>query len=561
MIDGQSRGIATLSADQALSHLLGQVQEAVVFVDQDFVVRYCNDVYLRNLKLRQCDVIGKTPFEYLNSFRRSVFFEVINECRRNGRAHAAINYSVITQRWILLRALPCDGGALLLVNDASDDMLKQFHLAQRATRDPLTGIANKVSLTQELETRLTMKLPFSLAIIGLRRFGTVNDTIGFAGGDRALVEIASRLQSASIEGELLCRLNGDEFALLSPAGASAFERRVAALMDETRQTLRIEGHDFTLDAAAGLIASTQHQGSAEALLKRAALALRHCKRDATRTMVAYEDAMESASRQRAETEDELRKAVKDGAFSLDLQPKGGLPHRDVVGAEALIRWPHPVRGVIPPMQFLPIAQECGLMVDIDRWVIGRAVETIARLKRLGLAVPVSINLSVESLGDAGLVEVVESALTAAQVEPRLLEIEIPEGALMRDVETSCRVLTALDALGVAISIDDFGTGYSSFAYLAKFPAGTLKIDRSFVADMGKNKSSRKIVKALIQLAHSLSMKVVAEGVETEHQTGQLQTLHCDEIQGYGYGRPMAFESFCEFVKANRTAPQPSAFSI
>ena len=549
------------TADPKLSYLLGEVQEAVVYVDQDFVVRYCNDVYLRNLNLEAADVIGKTPFEYLASFRRSVFFEVINECRRKGKAHAAINYSVITHRWILLRALPCDGGALLLVNDASEDMLKQFHLAQRATRDPLTGIGNKVSLIQELDARLASDVSFSLAIIGLTRFRTVNDAIGFAGGDRALVEIASRLQSASVDGEFLCRLNGDEFALLSPASGAAFEARVDALMHQTRQTLRIEGHDFTLDSSAGLISSSQHEGASEALLKRAALALRHCKRDGVKPMVAYEESMEEASRQRAETEDELRKAIKDGAFTLDLQPKGGLPNRGVVGAEALIRWPHPKRGLISPMQFLPIAQECGLMVDIDRWVIGQALDYVTRLKNQSMAVPVSINLSVQSLSDAGIVDVIKNALTAANVEPQLLEIEIPEGALMRDVETSCRVLTALDALGVAISIDDFGTGYSSFAYLAKFPVRTLKIDRSFVSDMGKNKSSKKIVKGLIQLAHSLSMTVVAEGVETEPQVSQLQSMHCDEIQGYGYGKPMSFEHFCEFVKANRNESELSAFSI
>jgi diguanylate cyclase (GGDEF)-like protein len=561
MIHDLPAGVAPLIAELDLSYLLGQVKEAVVYADRDFVVRYANDVYLQGLKLTATDVIGKTPFEYLPSFRRSVFYEVINECHRLGRPHAAINYSVATNRWVLLRAMPCNGGALVLANDASEDMLKQFQLAQRATLDPLTGIANKVALVEQLDARLASGSPFSLAIIGLSRFGTVNDTIGFAGGDRVLVEIASRLQSASVDGEFLCRLNGDEFAVLAQHAGPEFNARVDALLVETRRAIQIQGHTIKLGSSAGLIASTQHEGSSEALLNRAALALRQCKRDGTRHTVWYEDHMETSSRRRAENEDELRKAIQEGAFTLALQPKGDMLDRRVVGAEALIRWPHPVRGVIPPADFLPIAEDCGLMVDIDRWVIKTALEHIAELKRLGLAIPVSINLSVQSLSDPNLVGDIQRALVAAGVEPALLEIEIPEGALMRDVATSSQVLNGLAALGIVISIDDFGTGYSSFAYLAKFPVSTLKIDRSFVDEMSSNTSSRKIVKGLIQLAHSLSMKVVAEGVETEQQMNQLSAMHCDEIQGFGYGRPMPFEQFCHFVETHRGGSRPNPLSI
>jgi len=561
MIHDLPHSVAPAIAELDLSYLLGQVKEAVVYVDSEFVVRYCNNVYLEDLKLTAADVIGKTPFEYLPSFRRSVFYDVVNECRRLGKAHAAINFSVIGGRWVLLRALPCEGGALLLINDASADMLKQFQLAQRATLDPLTGIGNKVLLMQELDTRLASGAPFSLAIIGLKRFASVNDTVGFAGGDRVLVEIASRLQSTSIEGELLCRVNGDEFALLTQTAGAEFEARVDAIMAQTRRAIPIQGHTFRLGSTAGLISSTQPEGSSETLLNRAALALRQGKREGLRDIVWYENRMEASSRRRAETEDELRKAIQDGAFTLALQPKGGMLDRDVMGAEALIRWPHPVRGVVSPGDFLPIAEECGLMVDIDRWVIGAALEHIAGLKRRGLAVPVSINLSVQSLADPNLVGYIQRALAAAGVEPSLLEIEIPEGALMHDVATSSQVLNGLDQLGIVISIDDFGTGYSSFAYLAKFPVSTLKVDRSFVAEMSSNTSSRKIVKGLIQLAHSLSMKVVAEGVETEHQMNQLSAMHCDEVQGFGYGRPMPFEQFCQFVKTHRGGSRPNALSI
>jgi EAL domain-containing protein (putative c-di-GMP-specific phosphodiesterase class I) len=189
---------------------------------------------------------------------------------------------------------------------------------------------------------------------------------------------------------------------------------------------------------------------------------------------------------------------------------------------------------------------------------------VSALKRLGLAVPVSINLSVESLADEGLVDSVLRALKDTGVEPEMLEIEIPEGALMRDVETSGRVLAGLDELGVGISIDDFGTGYSSFAYLARFPVHTLKVDRSFVADMTTNAASRNIVKGLVRLAHSLSLQVVAEGAETDEQMAMLQRMRCDEVQGFAYARPMPFDKFCEFARTRVSVAAmalPSPFTI
>jgi EAL domain-containing protein (putative c-di-GMP-specific phosphodiesterase class I) len=220
-----------------------------------------------------------------------------------------------------------------------------------------------------------------------------------------------------------------------------------------------------------------------------------------------------------------------------------------------------VRGIVPPAQFLSVAKECGLMAAIDRWVLREALQQVRQLKARGLAVPISINLSVESLEDAELVDNVRDALQQTGVEPALLEIEIPEGGLMRDVQTSARVLGELNELGVSISIDDFGTGYSSFAYLARFPVHTLKVDRSFVNEMTTNEASRTIVKGLVRLAHSLSMRVVAEGAETPAQIAMLRRLRCDEVQGYGYARPMPMAQFCEFVQAHSLPRGPSPFTI
>ncbi len=544
-----------------LSGLLWEAREAVVHVDHDWVVQYCNDVYLENIRLPREQVIGRKPFEYQPSFSQSIFYESIEIARKERRPMASIGYSAVLNRWLMVRVFPTAAGTLMLANDASETVVRQYQLAQQALKDPLTGLGNKLALVTEISARLAAGTDFTVAVLGLDRFKAVNDAQGYARGDMALMEMASRLQIATLPDERLYRLNGDEFALLTAAESGVARERVRRLIVETQRSVVLHGQSFTLGAGAGVALAPEHGDDAELLLKRAGLALRQSKRIRTNDAVVYEASLEIVSRQRSDLEAELRRAVEAGQFMLMLQPKGALAGRHVVGAEALIRWPHPERGVLSPDKFLPLAQDCGLMPAIDRWVLRHALSQVKELKRLGLAIPVSINLSVESLSDTGLVDCVMSALRDTGVRPELLEIEIPEGALMRDVDTSAAVLAGLDELGVGISIDDFGTGYSSFAYLARFPVHTLKVDRSFVSDMTSNAASRTIVKSLIRLAHSLSMRVVAEGAETDEQMAMLERMRCDEAQGYAYARPMPFDKFCTFALAHAAPAGPSAFTI
>jgi diguanylate cyclase (GGDEF)-like protein len=546
-----------------LTRLLSEAREAVIFVDENWVVRYCNDVYLDNIRLARAQVVGHTPFDYEPSFGRSIFYETIETCRREKRPMATIGYSTVLERWLMVRVFPAGTGMVMLANDASETVVRQYQLAQQALKDSLTGLGNKLALMQAMQSRLASGEPFTLSVLGLDRFTSVNDAQGYARGDLALMEVASRLQTVTLAGEQLFRLNGDEFAFMSDRSGKAAKARICSLLSQTRLPVVLNGQVFILGASAGAAYSPEHGGDAELLLKRASLSLRQAKRVNRDDVVFYEPGLESATRLRTELESELRKAVETGQFVLLLQPKGSLTGRHVMGAEALIRWPHPVHGTLAPDQFLPLAQDCGLMRAIDRWVLRQALQQIKALKCSGISVPVSINLSVDSLSDDGLVDGVLHALNETGVEPDLLEIEIPEGALMRDVATSARVLAGLDELGVGISIDDFGTGYSSFAYLARFPVHTLKVDRSFVTEMTTNAASRAIVKGLVRLAHSLSLRVVAEGAETDEQMAMLERMRCDEVQGYGYARPMTLELFCEFARSRGQSQPvgPSAFTI
>ena len=544
-----------------LAYLLQEAGEAVVYVDAGWVVRFCNDVYLSNVRLPRHQVLGHTPFEYSPHFGRSIFYEAIEQCRQNRKPTAKIGYSTVLNRWLLVRVFPAGSGTMMLANDASQSVVRQVQLAQRAVKDDLTGLANKIGLIHDLETLLPGDQPFTLALIGLDRFRAINDALGYAGGDLGLMEVGSRMQTATLDGERVYRLAGDEFALLSRAASEPARQRVAELLRVASQPLEIQGHRFTLGATAGCVERKHGCSEPEHALKLAALALQHAKKSQRGGVVTYEQGLESASQLRAQLEDELRKAIDSRELQLHLQPKGSLSDGRLVGAEALLRWPHPKRGMVPPGEFLPLAQECGIMRSIDQLVLGLALEAIRELQAHGVPVPVSINLSVDSLTDRCLLDRIDEALRRAGVPPQLLEIEIPEGALMHNVETATTVLAGLDAMGIRISIDDFGTGYSSFAYLARFPVHAMKIDRSFVADMTTNPANQKIVRSLVRLAHSLQIHVVAEGAETEPQIEMLAKLKCDQVQGYGYARPMPLGRFLAFAKARLAHPTLSAYTL
>jgi diguanylate cyclase (GGDEF)-like protein/PAS domain S-box-containing protein len=533
-----------------LDHLLMHAGEAIVYVDSNWTVRYCNSVYLSNLGLSRREVLGKTPFEYFPNFKRSIFYETIERCRRERKPVAKIGYSTVLDRWLMVRVFPTADGMTMLANDASESVVRQYQLAQQVVKDPLTGIPNKLGLVNDLEELFERNDAFSLLVLGLDRFRSINDALGYAGGDMALLEVASRLQTATVPGEQLYRLNGDEFCVLQKHGAEVIAARAAELIEVAKQPLTLHGHRFILGASVGAVLRDTDCRDPEQMLKRAALALRHSKKTNRGGLVMYEPGLERSSQLRTELEAELRAAIEQQQLLLMLQPKGSMADGTLVGAEALIRWAHPKRGMVSPADFLPLAEEAGLMATIDQLVLKQALQQISTLNAMGIAIPVSINLSVQSLSDVCMVDRVREALSAAKVPPKLLEVEIPEGALMQDVDVSAKVLGELNDMGVRLAIDDFGTGYSSFAYLARFPVHTLKVDRSFVRDIATNDTSHKIVKSLVRLAHSLQLRVIAEGVEETADMELLKRIRCDMVQGYAFGRPMPFDKFLEFAFAH-----------
>lgn len=544
-----------------LANLLTEAGEAVIHVDQNWVVKFCNDVYLANVGIARSEVIGHTPFEYVPLFKRSIFYEAIENCRLTRMPMSRIGFSTVLNRWLMVRVFPIGAGMVMFANDASESVVKQYQLAQKVLKDPLTGIGNKLAMEQQVTQLLNRGDAFSIILLGLERFKDVNDRHGYALGDMVLLEVVSTLQSTTVSGETLYRFSGDEFAIVCEGNTDGAAERALSMIAAVKKPIALSGVRVVLGAAAGTVECPKNGDDYEVVVKRAGLALREAMKGGRDGIAAYRTDMELATQMRAVLESELRAALDGSQFTLMIQPKVSLTTGAVVGGEALIRWAHPKRGMLAPGVFLGIAQDIGAMVVLDQWVLRQALRCCAELRRKGISLPISINLSVDSLADLYLADRVRDALAEAAISAELLEVEIPEGALMHDVKASAKVLEQLNQMGVTISIDDFGTGYSSFAYLAQFPVDALKIDRSFVSELGSSETSRTIVKSMIRLAHSLSLEVIAEGAETEEQLTLLRRMRCDSVQGYVMAKPMPLAEFEAYARATRGVAGPSALTI
>jgi len=556
----------TPAPDLSLEALLGDAAEAVVWVDHTWTARYCNATFAANLGLTPEQIIGRTPFEYSpTEFRRSIFFEACEACLVQRKVTSQIGYSTVLKRWLLVRGFPIRGGGLMLASDASESVVKAYHLAQAAVRDGLTGLGNKLALQQQVDDLVSCPEPFTLVLLGLRRLGDINKAHGYATGDLVLMEVASRLQSASVGSEAVFRVNSDKFALVIRGDSTeAAQARAREFLAQVDAPVELQELRLLASASAGTVSSPADGLAFEPLLQRAGLALAEAKKRvdaAAQPMVPFRAEMELASRLRLVLEQDLRLCLDGNQFMLVIQPKVSLATGNVMGAEALIRWAHPTRGLVSPGTFLQLAREIGVMPSIDAWVLRQAVIVCQGLHSAGLQIPLSINLSGDALGDDALPERLGRQLVTAGVPASMLEVEIPEGDLMSDAQASTRTLQALHAMGIRLSIDDFGTGYSSFAYLAQFPVHTLKIDRSFVSGLDRGAENRKIVRAIVRLAHSLGLSVVGEGAETRTQLQQLRRLKCDAVQGFVVARPMKLEDFKAFVAGRPYASSPDPMSI
>jgi diguanylate cyclase (GGDEF)-like protein len=412
-------------------------------------------------------------------------------------------------------------------------------LQHQATHDALTGLPNRLLFIDRLGREIAHAERdghvFAVLAVDLDRFKVINDTLGHGPGDQLLIEIARRLSSAIRSADTVARTGGDEFLLLLTDIREAPDAAVSAakIISELDKSVSIGGTAVHTSASIGISVYPADGSDSDTLVARADEAMYFAKQAGRNSFQFFSPGMSVFSRERLNLESELRRALPMKQFELHYQPKVDVATGRMNSVEALLRWRHPTRGLVGPLEFIPIAEETGLMLPIGEWVLREACRQARQWQREGLPfLRISVNISPIHFRQSKFLEIVRSALLDHDLEPQYLEIELTETTVMDHAENSVHILEELSRMGVIVSIDDFGTGYSSMSYLRRFPIDKLKIDRSFINDMTTNSDAASIVKAIISLAHSLRLKVVAEGVETAEQLEQLRELGCDQFQGF-----------------------------
>jgi len=443
---------------------------------------------------------------------------------------------------------------------------KTSELSYQALHDTLTGLPNRALVLDRAEQMLARvaRQPGVLAgalFVDVDGFKHVNDRLGHAAGDRLLKVVGERLQSAVRVQDTVARLGGDEFVVLveAPIEGSPLDLLADRLIDALRQPVEFDDGRKIFSVTASIGLAVGHYGTPDELLRDADLALYAAKAEGKDRYVLFDSHLNEDAEGQVELELDLSAALQQEQFFLLYQPIFDLPSQSVIGVEALARWRHPERGVIPPNLFIPLAEENGLIVPIGRWVLEEACAQAARWSAAGHHLGISVNVSAHQLGRRSFAEDVRRALSRSGLEPSLLTLEITETSLMRDVPGAVERLGELKALGVGVAIDDFGTGYASLSNLRRMPVDVLKVDRSFIAALGEGGRSRELLEAILGVGQALSLRVVAEGIEAQSQMTVLEEMGCEMAQGFLMGRPSSAEAIEELLapRGSRVAGSPA----
>jgi len=528
--------------------------EGMLITDAAGTIIAANPAFSRITGYVLDEVIGHSP-GLLNSGRQDAGFyrrmwsainsrgqwqgEIWNR-RRNGS---------IYPEWLSISAVHGEDGKVLnyigIFSDITERKEAEARILHLAHHDPLTNLPNRALLQDRLQQVLLQarrhKRGVAVLLLDLDRFKTINDILGHESGDGLLLQITERCRSTIRDTDTLARLSGDEFVIVLQEVDGAHDAALIArkILDEVALPCQLGEHRITVTASIGIALYDQDGGTPSALLRNADAAMHRAKEAGRNGFEFFSAEMNTSSLGQLLLENQLRGAADRGELLLHYQPKECAISGRLLGLEALLRWQHPELGLVAPGRFIPLAEEIGLIGTIGEWVLGEACRQQRAWLDAGLdIVPVAVNLSAQQLAQQNIVSQISNAINDAGLAPEVIELELTETMLMRDIDRNIHTLIRLRDMGVRLSIDDFGTGYSSLNYLRQFPVNALKIDRSFVSDISAEGNEGKIASAIIGMAHSLGLEAIAEGVETEAQRSFLVAQGCHQLQGYLIGRPV-----------------------
>jgi diguanylate cyclase (GGDEF)-like protein/PAS domain S-box-containing protein len=564
----RSREQLLRDSKERLAQVIDTVPASVSAYDREGNCIFLNAQCATRLGVKPEEATGRRAEELLGSERGARSLALDQLVFRSGRALPTYEEefgegkNVEQSVWLTTKSPLRDvHGAITAVLtsslDISDRKKAERHLVHLAHHDALTGLPNRTYLQDRLRREVGRARRgdrlFSLLMLDLDRFKNVNDALGHHAGDELLKAVGERLSGIVRGHDTLARLGGDEFALLQtglrcPQAALDMAEKVITLM---RDPFMIAGEQIVIGASIGVVIHPNDGDDIDNLLKKADIAMYRAKAEGRNVYRAFSQEMMTAAQGEISLEAELRRALAHREFELFYQPQIDLRSNRIIGAEALIRWRHPTKGLVRPLDFLPFAEEMGLIIPINEWVMHEACREAHSWQAKGLGpLRIAINLSPVQFKNRSMTELVTRILQNTKLDPSLLELELTESILMRDAEAVTVELRQLRALGVSVSIDDFGTGYSSLSYVKKFPVDRIKIDQSFVRNIATDPNDAAIVRAIINLGHSLGIDVIAEGVDSQEQVEMLRAEGCEEAQGYLFAKPCPAEDFIALVRAD-----------
>ena len=447
-------------------------------------------------------------------------------------------------------------GAVIVFRDVSAARAMSLQMSHSAQHDFLTGLPNRMLFNDRVNQAIALAprhmKKVAVLFLDLDGFKHINDSLGHPVGDKLLQSIALRLVNCVRAADTVSRQGGDEFVVLLSEVAQAEDAAITArrMLQAVAEAHGVDHHDLHVTTSIGLSIYPDDGLDAETLIKNADTAMYQAKENGRQSYQFFKPAMNVRAVERQSIEESLRRAVEREEFTLHYQPKISLATGEITGAEALIRWTHPTRGAVSPAQFIPVAEDCGLILPIGKWVLREACRQARAWMDAGLPLrSVAVNISAMEFRQEEFLRGVFAILEETGLHPRCLELELTESVLMKHVDSTESILKALRARGVQVAVDDFGTGYSSLSYLRRFPIDALKIDQSFVRQITSAPDETSIVTAIISMGRSLKLRVVAEGVETQQELAFLQAHHCDEAQGYYFSRPVPAAEFAKLLES------------